>query len=256
MPFTPASYTLNTADNDRKRLGVTASLQWQSANERALATLEHINSRASLEWREYVVASGDRGFLPYAPNAIQWFDESSAGRPLTVDANGYLTSGVGRSNEPNLPLQFRSRYNYNESNVKDTSLNFEYSPGRIFSEVSAGVYFSEKELIVRNTEYEGWQALGTPWNAQASYNASPRVVPELYERISFADHYNGRSVLGQYNSFLFPRMDLAENYAQTLREACDKWIARGAAQDGSGRCALPYEDLDDRAFSALCVASY
>lgn len=345
--FTPASYTLSTAENDRKRRGVTASLQWESANERVLATLEHINSKASLEWREYVIASGDRGFLPYAPNAIQWFDESSAGRPLTVDANGYLTSGVGRSNEPNLPLQFRSRYNYNESNVKDTSLNlryrasdrltvaldyqhidsdqvvhnnnvtsringnqtrenapffldlrgstptltylngnvsnppdvdpntnpllrisnglqqeefneaeadtirlnFEYNLDRFFSEVSAGVYFSERELIVRNTEYEGWQALGTPWNAQASYNASPQVVPELYERISFADHYNGRGLLGRYNSFLFPRMDLVENYAQTLREGCDKWIARGTAQDGSGRCALPYEDLGDRVFS-------
>lgn len=345
--YAPASYTMSTAENDRKRQGFTASLQWQSIDEKITATLEHINSKASLEWREYVVASGDRGFLPYAPNAIQWFDEADEGRPLTVDGNGYLTSGVGRSNEPNLPLQFRSRYNFNESTVKDTALNVKYKPteritialdyqhvdseqivhnnnvtSRIngnqtaeyapffldlrgstpsleflnantstpadvepdtdpilrisngmqqeehneatadtfqldveykldgaFTAVTAGLYYSEKELLVRNTEYEGWQALGTPWNAQASYNASPQVVPELYDRISLADHYNGDTLTGANTSFLFPRMDLAENYEQTLREGCGTWIAQGTAMDGSGGCALPYADLEDRVYS-------
>lgn len=345
--FAPASYTMSSAENDRKRQGFTAALQWQSTDEKITATLEHISSDASLTWREYVVASGDRGFLPYAPNAIQWFDGSDEGRPLTVDGNGYLTSGVGRSNEPELPLQFRSRYNYNESTVKDTSLNLifkptdrltvvadyqhvdseqivnnnsvtsringnqtsenapffldlrgstptleylnantsnppdvdvdtnpilrisngmqqeehneansdtfqldvEYALDGAFTAIKGGLYYSEKELTVRNTEYEGWQALGTPWNAQASYNASPQVVPELYDRISLADHYNGNTLIGANNSFLFPRMDLAENYVQTLRSGCGTWIAQGTAMDGSGGCALPYEDLDDRVFS-------
>lgn len=345
--FAPASYALSSAENDRMREGFTASLQWQSSDERITATVEHIYSNASLEWREYVIASGDRGFLPYAPNAIQWFDESDEGRPLTVDENGYVTSGVGRSNEPELPLQFRSRYNFNESTVEDTSLNLvflptdrltaiidyqhisseqrvtnnsvtsringnqtsefapffldlrgsdarleylnentsnpadvepntnpilrisngmqqeelneatadsyqldlEYELDGVFTSVSTGFYYSEKELIVRNTEYEGWQALGTPWNAQASYNASPQVVPELYDRISFADHYNGSTIQGANDSFLFPRMDLAENYIQTLRNGCGSWIAEGTAMDGSGGCALPYEDLSDRVFS-------
>ncbi|GAA0368610.1 hypothetical protein GCM10009092_36110 [Bowmanella denitrificans] len=345
--YAPASYTMASAENDRKRQGFTASLQWQSTDERITATLEHINSKASLEWREYVIASGDRGFLPYAPNAIQWFDGSDEGHPLTVDENGYLTSGVGRSNEPELPLQFRSRYNFNESTVKDTSFNikfkatdrltvtadyqhvdseqivhnnsvtsringnqtqehapffldlrgssptieflnpntstppdveadtnpilriasgmqqeehneanadtyqldFKYELDGAFTSVMGGVYYSEKELTVRNTDYEGWQALGTPWNAQASYNASPQVVPELYDRISFADHYNGNTLIGANNSFLFPRMDLAQNYEQTLRDGCGTWSAQGNAMDGSGGCALPYEDLADRVHS-------
>jgi iron complex outermembrane recepter protein len=345
--YAPASYTMSTADNDRKRRGFTASLQWQSVDEKITATLEHINSKASLAWREYVVASGDRGFLPYAPNAIQWFDGSDDGHPLTVDDNGYVTSGVGRSNEPELPLQFRSRYNFNESTVKDTSINIifkptdsltavvdyqhvdseqvvhnnsltsringnqtaEYAPFFLdlrgstptleylndntstpadvepntnpilrlasgmqqeeyndasadtyqldleykldgaFTAIKTGLYYSEKELTVRNTEYEGWQALGTPWDAQASYNASPQVVPELYDRIDFADHYNGNTLIGSNTSFLFPRMDLAQNYVQTLRNGCGTWNALGNAMDGSGACALPYEDLDDRVSS-------
>lgn len=345
--FAPASVTLSSAENDRKRRGFTGSLQWQSNDEKITATLEHINSKASLEYRENVIATGDRGFLSYAPNAIQWFDEAEQGRPLSVDENGYLTSGVGRSNEPNLPLQFRSRYNNNENTVEDTSFNLKFKPtdritleadyqrvdselilhnnsitSRIngnqtaqyapffldlrgetptleflnsntshpedvepntnpifriasgmqqeehneassdtyqldfkyeldgaFTAIKAGAYYSQKELTVRDTDYQGWQALGTPFLAQASYNASPQVVPELYQRVSFADHFHGDSMMGEYNSFLFPRMELVENYAQTLRDGCGTWSAPGNAMDGSGGCAVPYEDLADRVHS-------
>ena len=345
--YAPASYALSTAENDRKRTGLTASLQWQSVDEKITATLEHISSKASLEWREYVLTQADQGFQPWVPNTIQWFDEAEEGRPLTVDGNGYITSGVGRANEPNVPLQFRSRYNFNENTVKDTSLSvkfkpsdrltaafdyqridseqivhnnsitsqirgaqtavnapffldlrgstptleflspnvsnppdvepntqpilrvsngmqqeennkassdsylldFEYGLDGAFTSIKAGVYYSEKELVVRNTDYEGWQALGTPWVTQDSYNASPQVVPELYDRIELSDIYNGQALLGDNTSFLFPRMDLAENYVQTLRDGCGTWSAVGNAMDGSGLCAQPYEDLSDRVFS-------
>lgn len=345
--YAPASYTMTSAENDRKRQGFTASLQWQSVDEKITATFEHINSKASLEWREHVVASGDRGFLPFAPNTIQWFDESEEGRPLTVDSDGYVTSGVGRANEPNVPLQFRSRYNFNENTVKDTSLNLIFKPTELltivadyqhvdseqvvhnngmtsimngnqtaanapffldlrgsnprleylnantsnppdveantapilrlgsgmqqeefneassdtfqldleyklegaFTAIKTGLYYSEKELIVRNTNYEGWQALGTPWVAQDSYNASPQVVPELFERINFSDHNNGDTLIGANTSFLFPDMDLVKNFEQSLRDGCGTWSAVGNAMDGSGGCAVPYADLADRSFS-------
>lgn len=345
--YSPASYSLSTAENDRSRTGFTAALQWQSVDEKITATLEHINSKASLEWREYIMTPADQGFQPWMPNSTQWFDESDQGRPLTVDANGFLTSGVGRGSSPEVPLQFRSRFNFNESTVKDTSLNLKFTPtdrikvevdyqsidsdqvvhnnsitSRIngnqtgenapyfldlrgssptieflspnvsnppdvepntnpilrlsngmqqeeyneasadtfqldveykldgaFTGIKSGLYYSDKELIVRNTEYEGWQALGTPWNAQASYNASPQVVPELFNSVSFADHFNGKTMLGDYNSFLFPRMELAENYEQTLKDGCGTWSALGNAMDGSGRCAISYADSNNSTFS-------
>jgi TonB-dependent receptor len=345
--YAPGSFSMSSAENDRERQGLTAALQWQSKDERITATLEHINSKASLEWRENVITNSDQAFKPYVPNAIQWFDEGDEGRPLTVDSNGYVTSGVGRVFEPNIPLQFRSRYNFNESTVEDTSFNlvfkaterltvefdyqhvdseqivhnnsltsringnqsaenapffldlrgsnptveflnsntstppdvepntnpilrlasglqqeehneansdsfkldFEYALDGAFTAIKAGVYYSEKDLIVRNTDYEGWQALGTPWMAQASYNASPQVVPELFNNISFAGHNNGSTLIGPNSSFLFPQMDLAKNYAQTLRAGCGSWIAQGTAMDGSGGCAVPYEDLADRVYS-------
>lgn len=345
--YSPASYSLSTAENDRSRTGFTAAIQWQSVDEKITATLEHINSKASLEWREYVITPADQGFQPWMANAVQWFDESDEGRPLTVDGNGYLTSGVGRGSSPEVPLQFRSRFNFNESTVKDTALNVVFKPtdrltvavdyqtidseqtvsnnsitSRIngnqtgesapyfldlrgstptieflnpnvsnppdvepdtnpilrisngmqqeeyneasadtfqldieykldgaFTAIKTGLYYSDKELIVRNTEYEGWQALGTPWQAQASYNASPQVVSELYESVSFGDHFNGETLSGDYNSFLFPRMELAENYQQTLRDGCGTWSALGNAMDGSGGCAVSYADSTNSTFS-------
>lgn len=356
--YAPANYHISTAENDRERTGFTTSFQWANNDDTIVATLEHINSKASLEWRERVIASGDRGFLSYVPNTKQWFDERDDGRPLTVnnqmdfDGDGFLTSGVGRASHPEMPLQFRSRYNYNENTVEDTSFNlllrpsdrmtlsldyqhvdseqivhnygltsringdqtfehapffmdlrgdtptfeylnsntsnppavdepvdgeysnpilrlsngmqqevhataksdsfkvdFQYDFDGVFSSIQTGAYYSDKDLTIADTEYEGWQALGTPWQAEGSYNASPQVAPELFERISFADQYNGKVVQGENNSFLFPQMGLTENYIQTLRDGCGSWSALGNAMDGSGACALPYEDLDDRLYS-------
>lgn len=356
--YIPANYHISTAENDRERTGLTTSLQWANADETITATLEHINSKASLDWRERVIASGDRGFLNGNGSASSWSDDSANGMPLTIDENGFLTSGVGRNISGDFPLQFRSRYNYNENTVEDTSFNVAFKPtdrltasfdlqhvdseqivhnygltsringdqtavnapyfldlrgstpsftflnpntsfppdvatpvtnpngtvtythpilrlasgmqqevhttakldavkfdlqydlDGVFTAVKTGVYYSDKELNMGDTEYEGWQALGTPWNAQGSYNASPQVAPELFERVSFADHYNGDILKGANNSFLFPRMDLTQNYIQTLRDGCGEWNALGNAmgpvKDGLINCAVPYEDLKDR----------
>lgn len=354
--YTPANFHIGSAENDRERTGFTTSLQWANTDETITATLEHINSVASLEWRERIIASGDRGFLAGNPNALQWSDDSKNNYPMTFDSNGFLTSGVARNTSPDFPLQFRSRYNYNENTVEDTSFNLELKPSDrltatldyqhidsdqtvsnygltsringnqtsvnapffldlrgdtpsikfldrrtsyppdvaapvagatptaprvftnpilrlasgmqqevranasadnvkldfqydldgVFTAVKTGLLYSEKELKIGDTEYQGFSPLGTPWQAEASYNASPQVVPELFERVSFADHYGGDVLQGIYNSFLFPRMDLTQNYVSTLRDGCGKWSALGNANDGSGRCALPYEDLNDR----------
>ncbi|WP_020210261.1 TonB-dependent receptor [Gilvimarinus chinensis] len=342
--YVPANYHLSTAENDRERQGLTASLQWANNDETIVTTLEHISSEASLEWRERVIASGDRGFVSGTGNAVVWTEED--GRPITTTEDGFLTSGVGANADINFPLQFRSRWNYNEDTVEDTSFNVELNPttrlkvvldyqhvdstqtthnynltsrvrGDLTAEVApffldlrgdtptieylnsrvsdptintvgdapnpdlylgngmqqevrsdasmdafkidleytfdgpltaikGGVYYSDKELEIGDTEYSNWTALGTPWVQGDRYNASPQQQPDLFERVSFADHYNGEVVQGEYNSFLFPRMDLVEDFANTLRDGCGVWNAVGNASDGSGRCGIPYEDMNNR----------
>ncbi|HTF97280.1 MAG TPA: TonB-dependent receptor [Cellvibrio sp.] len=357
--YTPANYHMSTAENDRERTGITTSLQWQNTDETITATLEHINSKASLDWRERVIASGDRGFVAGNASATQWTDDAENGRPLTVDSKGFLTSGVGANTDVNFPLQFRSRYNYNENTVEDTSfdltlkptdrltasidfqhvdseqivhnqsmtarvrgdltstvapyfldlrgstpkleylnnrvsnpttteptvvpvsntnpdglsytvypdlflgsgiqnevhataksdsvkLDFQYDLDGVFTAVKTGLYYSEKELRIGDTEYNNWVPIGTPWNAKHAYMASTGQAPELFERVSFDDYYDGKVLQGELNSFLFPKMDLVKNFAQSLRDGCGTWNAIGNANDGSGDCSKAYEDLDDR----------
>ncbi|MFC3093896.1 TonB-dependent receptor [Alteromonas sediminis] len=349
--YTPAAITLSTAENNRKREGLTASLQWESNDERTLVTLEHIHSNASLEWKERVFFNGERGFIPAVPNGIKWFDDAENGRPVTVDNNGYLTSGVGNLTTTDYNTLFSSRYNFNESKIDDTSINirfnatdaltvyFDYQHIRseqtisnygigaairggadsithapffldlrgstpsveflsetisnppavpenthpvtsvysalpqeeandadadsyqldieyvlergMFTKIQAGLYYSEKSLIVRNTEYEGWQALAARWDATEAFRTSPQVAPELFDRVDFADHYDGKTVMGPHTSFLFPSMEMTQNFNQTLREGCGKYWAEGRAFDQSGNCALPYEDMTDRVEGAF-----
>ena len=356
--YVPANYHMGTAENDRKRTGFTTSLQWENADETIVATLEHIDSKASLEWREHVIASGDRGFVRNSGGAVQWTDDAANGHPLTIDSDGFLTSGVGAGNDVNFPLQLRSRWNYNENNVEDTSFNlklkptenltvkldfqhvdsdqtvhnysmgsqvrgdivgqvapyyldlrgstptieylsdrvsnptaagnpdmfvgsgmqqevyskakedafkvdFEYKLDGTITAVKGGLYHSKKELAVNDTEYSNWVALGTPWIEAQRLAASTQNAPGIFERVSFADFYHGDVLKGPNNSFLFPKMDLVKNFAESLRQGCkDGWVGvgdppvkdadgniisnGGNANDGSGGCAKPYADLNNR----------
>ncbi len=368
--FTPANYHMGTAENDRERTGLTTSFQWQNIDETVLATLEHINSKASLEWRERVIASGDRGFIRGSGGSVQWTDDGANGRPLTVDGNGFLTSGVGTGSDINFPLQLRSRWNYNENTVEDTSFNLELKPSDsltvaldyhhvdseqtvhnysmgsqvrgdivgvvapyfldlrgstpkieylsnrvsnptaagnpdmfvgsgmqqevyseanldafkvdleykldgVFTAIKGGVYYSEKELGYNDTEYSNWVALGTPWIEAQRLAASTQNAPDIFERVSFADFYHGEVLQGANNSFLFPKMDLVKNFAESLRQGCkDGWVGvgdppvfdsegvkisnGGNANDRSGGCAKPYADLTssvDGDFAAQHISS-
>src|SRR5690606_32829662 len=56
---------------------------------------------------------------------------------------------------------------------------------------------------------------------------------------------------GDVQSFLFPSLELVKNYPQALRDGCAAgWStvgdSAGNAADGSGGCAIPYEDMAGR----------
>lgn len=373
--YVPANYHMSTAENERERVGFTTALQWQNHEGTIAATLEHINSRANLEWRERVIANGDRGFVTGAGAAIIWEEDPENGYPITVDDRGFLTSGLGRVEDVNFPVSLRSRYNYNEDTVRDTSFNLKLTPtdrmtmsfdyqhvdseqrvsnasmnnqtrgprtsavapffldlrgGRpmqleylndrlsnptltydvdpetgepletfepdlflasgiqnevhnvaqmdavkfdfqydfdgLFTAVKTGVYYADKDLTVRNTEYSGWTPIGRPWVQEGRMAASVQSAPQIHERVDFSDYYHGEVLQGDVDSFIFPRMDLVENFTQSLRAGCGDWNILGNTvesddslaldengnpiPDGAGGfvrdCAKGYEDLNNR----------
>lgn len=346
--YAPAQYHMSTAENDRERTGFTTSLQWQNADETIVATLEHINSKASLEWRERQIGQAAQGFQLFMGRSQNWEDDAENGHPLTVDANGFLTSGIGLGVDPEVPLNYRTRWNYNENTVEDTSFNlvskptdrltleFDYQhidsekivhnysmaaqtrgsvvqevmpyyvdlrgsrptfeflnegvmdPGwvsptepavflgtgmeqeelntakadsfkidvvyeldGVLTAVKTGVYYSDKDLTVRDTNYSGWSAIGTPWVEADRVAAAAADNPDLFERVDFSDYYQGKVLRGNVDSFLFPKLNLVKNYAESLRSGCEEgWSGpgdvNGNAADGSGGCAISYVDMMGR----------
>lgn len=347
----PVAIHMSTADNDRKREGLTTSLQWANNDDTIVATLEHIHSKADLEWNERQIGQAAQGFRGFMGSSQHWRDDSDQGRPLTTN-NGFVTSGVVLGVSPETPLFYRSRWNYNENTVKDTSfkltlkpidrltidldyqhidsekhvenysmsaqtrgnkvglvspyfldmrgshptveylsdniqtpgysvvddwngpvpnlflgtgmeqiehntassdsfkVDFTYELDGVFTSLSSGLYFSNKDLTVRDTAYEGWSAIGTPW-IQADRNAASSLErPELFETVSFADYYDGQVLLGDVNSFLFPKMSLVKNYANSLRQGCQEgWHNATNSAANNGVCSgvyVPYEDKENR----------
>lgn len=347
----PAAIHMSTADNDRKRTGYTSSLQWANTDNTIVATLEHINSRASLEWNERQLGQAAQGFKSYMGSSQNWQDDAANGHPLTIE-NGYVTSGIALGVSPETPLFYRSRWNYNENTVKDTSFNlklkptdrlamsFDYqridsekvvhnysmsgqtrgnhvhvispyfldmrgsrptveflsdnimtpgwSPNQdwngpvpnmflgsgmeqeehntakansfkfdlsyeldgIFTVIKTGAYYTDKDLTVRDTAYEGWSAIGTPWDMDDRNAAAAVNRPELFDRVDFSDYYNGNVLIGNVNNFLFPRMDLVKNYAESLRQGCqDGWHNATSSAANNGVCTgtyVPYVNKPNR----------
>lgn len=325
--YAPGQFSLRTAENDREREGLTASLQWQNTDETVVATLEHIYSNASLEWRERVIGTQGQGFDGATRFGAIWLD--TADHPLTFDNQGYLDTGLIRANAE-LPMLTSSRWNWTENTVEDTSFNlivrpserlslsFDYqhieseqivhnyginarvAPGSnasdayldltgsiprvefinpawgtpgiwenwagenqdryiasgmdhevhsnaesdsfkfdveydldgVWTKVKAGVYYSDKELITRNTEYSNWGFINEGWMKDQVDKGSPLTAPEAWETVSFSDFYNGDVLKGNSGTdFWFPKMDVVRNFSQSLREGCGIW---NNAPHGSG----------------------
>lgn len=339
--YVPAAFHMSTAENDRERTGFTTSLQWANADDTIVATLEHINSEASLEWRERTIGQAAQGFKSYMGFSQNWSGDDATGHPLVVDDNGFVTAGIAKTVNENTPLFYRSRWNYNENTVEDSSFNlvlkptdaltleFDYqhidseklvknysmsnqtrglkvgtvspyyldmrgsrptieylsdsimtpsilpalnawTPAEpnfflgtgmqqdehntakadsfsfdgtyeldgVFKAVKAGVYYTDKDLTVRDTAYENFTPIGTPWVQADRDVATPLVHPELFEQVDFSDYYDGKVLLGNVNTFYFPKMDLVKNYEDSLRQGCkDGWHDRTNSIANNGVCS-------------------
>jgi iron complex outermembrane receptor protein len=347
----PVAIHMSTADNDRERTGFTSSLQWANTDDTIVATLEHINSDASLEWNERQIGQAAQGFKGFMGSSQNWRDDAANGHPLTTN-NGFVTSGVALGVSPETPFFYRSRWNYNENTVEDTSLNLKikasdrlklevdyqhidsekvvhnysmsgqtrgnhvhavspyfldmrgsrptveflsdniltpgWSPNSdwngpvpnlflgsgmeqeehntakadsfkfnasyeldgVFTSIKTGFYYTDKDLTVRDTAYEGWSAIGTPWDMNDRNAAAAVNNPGLFERVDFSDYYNGKVLIGNVNNFLFPKMDLVKNYADSLRQGCkDGWHNATLSAANNGVCTgtyVPYADKPNR----------
>lgn len=212
--YAPANYHMSTAENDRRRTGFTTSLQWQNADETVVATLEHINSKASLEWREYVIASGAQGFDRGAGGAVTWSADDANGYPITVDDNGFVTSGIGRTTDVNFPLSLRSRWNYNENTVEDTSFNLKLKPTDSLT-IALDVQHVDSEQTIHNYSMSS-QVRGGVTADVAPYFMDLRGDTPKFEYLS--DRISNPTLAGDPDMFLGTGME-QETYSEAKMDA-------------------------------------
>src|SRR5690606_23967068 len=139
---------------------------------------------------------------------------------------------------------------HNTAKADSYKFDVTYELDGVFTAIKTGFYYSDKDLTVRDTAYEGWSAIGTPWDMNDRNAAAAVNRPELFERVDFSDYYNGKVLQGNVNNFLFPKMDLVRNYAESLRQGCrDGWHNATSSAANNGVCTgtyVPYADKPNR----------
>lgn len=109
-----------------------------------------------------------------------------------------------------------------EASMNTVKLDLDYQLGDGWARtLSGGVYQSDKDLTVRDTEYSNWGAVNTPWVTALSINGDYNRIPEEFVRRPWNDFYQGGALKGR-NDFLFIDMDAAENFADFMRRGCEE----------------------------------
>lgn len=220
-----------TVDFDYQRINSDKDVQNYSMSGQTRGNHVHVVSPYFLDMR------GDRPTIEFLSDNIMtpgWSPNEDWNGPVP---NLFLGSGM-------------EQVESNTAKSDSIQLDFKYDLDGPFTSVRAGLYMSDKDLTVRDTDYEGWSAIGTPWN-QADRNAAAAVNrPELFEQVDFSNYYHGQVLVGGVNNFLFPRMELVKNYANSLRQGCKEgWHNATNSAANNGVCTgtyVPYEDKPNR----------
>lgn len=99
--------------------------------------------------------------------------------------------------------------------------------------VKAGVYYADKDLVVRDTEYSNWGVVGgCGWCAGgpgfSGTSADFSQSPTEFEKVAFNNFYRGSGIKGDTNEFWFAKMSSVEDLvATTLRGYENGWMPYG-----------------------------
>jgi iron complex outermembrane recepter protein len=101
--------------------------------------------------------------------------------------------------------------------------------------VKAGAYYTDKDLVIRDTEYANWGALNFGWvddHRNASKPSNPVAASE-WESVDFSDFYKGGVLLGDVQSFMMPKSYNAKNFTEFTRRICENGVGNGEFGGGA-----------------------
>lgn len=96
--------------------------------------------------------------------------------------------------------------------------------------VKGGAYYTDKDLVIRDTEYANWGALNFGWvddHRNASKPSNP-IAADEWEVVDFSDFYKGGVLLGDVQSFTMPKAYNAKNFTSFTRRICENGVGNGA----------------------------
>ncbi|MFC7292841.1 TonB-dependent receptor [Hirschia litorea] len=133
--WAPEGAVLRTQNYDRDRTGYSASAQWESKDEKILATVEYLRSEASTSWDEYVseIATdnvGDTAFF-LVPGTEFGFGGDDLFTHGTISApTGWRDDQFSDPRTPIYGLQSNNihRGNETETMTADSSFNIKWTP--------------------------------------------------------------------------------------------------------------------------------
>ena len=163
---------------------------------------QHIDSEKVVH--NYSMSGQTRGNHVHAVSP--YFLDMRGDRP-TVEflSDNILTPGWSPNSDwngpvPNLFLgSGMEQEEHNTAKADSFKFNASYELDGVFTGIKTGFYYTNKDLTVRDTAYEGWSAIGTPWDMNDRNAAAAVNRPELFERVDFSDYYNGKVLVGNVN---------------------------------------------------------
>lgn len=171
-PIAPNAASVREQFNDRDRLGVAASLQWENTAENLKATLEFIRSDSTVAWNERFIEFPAQPFTGDAgSDKITLSDDYTFDCPSSDAAPCQFTSGTiigGTYPWGAVPYVAGARVRDDERVIDDLSFNLEFMPNdhltlwadvqyvnaenNITDNTAHGKFFSDIYLDIRNKD--------------------------------------------------------------------------------------------------------
>lgn len=138
-----------------------------------------------------------------------------------------------------------------DASMNALKLDLEYELGDGWARtLSGGVYRSDKDLTVRDSEYSNWGTVNTPWSTALSINGDYNAIPGEFVRQGWGDFYQGGILEGR-NDFLFINMASAEDFANFMRRACEGGFNTSPYGDTNAGGASPVGQSNPNCYQAM-----
>lgn len=198
------------------------------------------------------------GVNGHARNTISDADVDLRGsKPKITYIDPRFTQANATYNSTNKALYLASALDQNidsDGTADAIALDIEYGlDSDWFKNIKSGIYYTDKDLTIRDTEYSNWGALNRAWIGGEGDASSPDVVPDEWEQVDFGDFYKNGGLVGGNTNFYFPKMSNAENFTEFTRRGCGTFSRApyGGGDENSypqtnSKCYMSQMDLPNR----------